>query len=95
MASVTVGPDDRFRAPPYVHTRAFDGETVVVDLNSGDYYGLNELGASFWQEASAGKSAREVAQALQGRFQVEPERLLADLLALASELVERKLLERV
>ncbi len=89
---MTIGPDQRFRSAADVHTRAFDGETVLVDLRGGDYFGLNELGARLWEGVVAGKTPREVAASLGGLFKVEPDQLLADLLALAHELVERGLL---
>jgi len=89
------GPDDHFRAAADVHTRAFDGETVLVDLKKGDYYGLDPLGAKLWEGVVAGKTAREVAAAAIADLEVTPERLLADLVALAGELCERGLLEKV
>ncbi|MBK6695701.1 MAG: PqqD family protein [Myxococcales bacterium] len=89
---MNVGPDDRFAAAADVHARAFDGETVIVDLKRGDYFGLNDLGARFWDGALQGKSARQVAESLEGMFEVTGERLLADLVALAGELVDRGLL---
>ena len=89
---MTIGPDQRFRGAADVHTRAFDGETVLVDLKKGDYFGLNEIGARLWEGVVAGKTPREIAAAEGGKFKVEPERLLADLVALAHELVERGLL---
>jgi hypothetical protein len=89
---VIIGPDQRFRAAADVHTRAFDGETVLVDLRRGDYYGLNELGAKLWEGVVVGRSPREIAVAVGPELQVEPERLLADLVALARDLVDRGLL---
>lgn len=86
-----ISPDQRFKPSPDVHTRSFDGETVVVDLKKGDYFGLNPLGGKLWDALAEGRSPREVAATLQGQFDVEPERLLADLVALTNELAERGL----
>ncbi|MFO0673951.1 MAG: PqqD family protein [Polyangiaceae bacterium] len=84
---------DRRLAPAAdVHTRMFDGEMVLVDLKSGDYYGLNELGARLWDGILAGKTPREIATSLEGSYAVEAPRLLADLVALADDLVARRLL---
>ena len=87
-----MSPDTRFQISPDVHTRVFDGETVVVDLKKGDYFGLNELGSKLWEGIAAGKSPREVAAGLEGTFDVTPERLLGDLVALATELTSRGLI---
>ena len=87
-----MSPDDRFRITPDVHARVFDGETVLVDLRKGDYFGLNELGGKLWEGLVLGKSPREIAQSLEGTLDVAPDQLLTDLVALARELAERGLI---
>lgn len=90
-----MSPDDHFRIAPDVFTRSFDGETVVVDLGKGDYFGLNELGGKLWEGIGAGKSPREIASELHGQFAVSPEQLLEDLVALAREMESRALIARI
>lgn len=89
---MTIGPDQRFTVATDVHARSFDGETVLVDLRRGDYYGLNELGARLWEGLLAGKTAREVAVLVAPQFEVPLERLLDDLVALTGELADRGLI---
>lgn len=94
MTEPTASPvvDRRLAPGADVHTRTFDGELVLVDLKSGDYYGLNELGARLWEGIVAGKTPREIALALEGTYAVPAGQLLSDLAALADELVARRLL---
>lgn len=84
--------DGHYRPAPDVHTRAFDGETVVVDLQRGDYYALNRVGARLWEGLVAAQTPREIAATLQSELDVDPDRLMSDLMALVGELLERGLL---
>jgi hypothetical protein len=82
----------RFRASPHVHARAFDEELVLLDLQGGSYYGLNEIGAKLWGGLTQGQSVAEIASALQGEYQVSETTLVNDLLAITSELLQKGLL---
>ena len=92
-AEPVIGADIRLRVAPNVFTREFDGEVVVVDLERGDYFGLDVVGARAWSGLAVGRTPREVARELCLEFDVEIDRLLADLVALTHELVTRKLME--
>jgi hypothetical protein len=92
---MTLDRDARLRAGPHVHARAFENELVLLDLDAGSYYGLDELGAKLWVGVTGGKSPIEVANELKGVYAVDPETLVNDLVALADELTRRGLLVRV
>lgn len=85
--------DVRVRVAANVFAREFDGELVIVDLEKGDYFGLDAVGARAWQGLSAGRSPREIAAEMVSEFDVEPQRLVADLVTLTRELAERRLVE--
>jgi hypothetical protein len=85
---------DHFEAAPNVHARVFDGELVILDLASGNYFGLNDVGAEFWEQMCAGRSVAEAAEVLQRRYATEREALIRDLRELAEELLERGLVRR-
>jgi PqqD family protein of HPr-rel-A system len=67
-------------------------EAVLLDTNSGRYYGLNELGARIFELAKTSTSVRQIMDALLQEYKVEAERLEADLLAFLGEMEERKLI---
>lgn len=83
--------DIRVRVPAHVFARDFDGELVIVDLECGDYFGLDEIGARAWQGLSAGQSLGQIADALVEEYDAERDRVLADLESLVRDLVARKL----
>lgn len=62
------------------------GEAVILDLKSGIYHGLNEVGARIWKLIEEPKTVKEIEQALLEEYEVEPECCQRDLLALLQNL---------
>jgi hypothetical protein len=83
---------DRADAAPQVFAREFEGELVLLDLAGGEYYGLDALGARLWNGMLEGKSALEIAEMVKNEYDVDFERLVADLTSLAAELEKKGLL---
>ncbi len=69
------------------------GESVILNLKSGVYYGLDPLGATVWGLIQKPKSLSEVRDAVLQEYEVEPERCERDLMALFQELAEEGLVE--
>jgi hypothetical protein len=87
----SVGATDRFRICEGVSARRFDGEWVVLDLNGGNYFGLDELGGVVWQQIGQGRTPADIAALVAPGYQVPAETVLEDVLDLLQELVERGL----
>ena len=68
---------------------------MILGMRDGVYYGLDPVGARIWALVQSPRAVDEVAGAIAAEYEVAPERALADLLALAGELMERGLLEIV
>lgn len=62
------------------------GEAVILDLTSGVYYGLNEVGATIWHLIQQPRTIQEVQQSLLQEYDVDPEVCTQDLLQLLQEL---------
>ena len=90
---MSIGVDGRVRIGRDVHVREFDGELVILDLEKGDYFGVNEIGARLWHGLESGKSCCEIARELVTSYETEPGRLLADLVALTDEFIAKGLVE--
>ena len=69
------------------------GEAAILNLKSGIYFGLNEVGASIWKLIQEPKTVDEVKDALLQEFDVEPDQCKADLFALLNELLSHGLIE--
>jgi len=82
---------DKIIVSPQVVAREVGNETVILDLVSGNYFGLDRVGARMWQLIEAGKSLAAVRDAMADEYNVSLEVLERDVLALARDLVEKKL----
>lgn len=83
---------DRLTVSDDVVTREVGGELVLLDLNSGQYFGLDAVGGRIWELLA--ESPRDLAQLcdqIEAEFDAPRDRIEADLLALASQLKEQEL----
>jgi hypothetical protein len=74
-----------------VHTRLFDGELVILDLEKGDYYALDEIGTALWHGLAAGKTVEQIGDEITELYEVKREQVIADLVSLCDTLVARGL----
>lgn len=83
---------DRFRPADSVHARMFAGELVILDMDRGEYFAMDEIGATLWAGLDAGKTLEQIADDVVARYDVAREQALGDLVALRDELLQRGLL---
>jgi hypothetical protein len=72
-----------------------DGEAVLLNLDSGKYYGLDEVGSRMWTLLTQHHAMEPAYRALLEEYDVAPERLQQDLLTLVENLVAHGLLDIV
>lgn len=84
---------DRVSAPAHVLVRFLDRESVLLNLESEQYFGLDETGTRMWQLLTASPDVDAAYQELLAEFEVEPESLRHDLTDLLGRLVENGLLQ--
>ena len=93
MAQFELNANSKLAVPAPVMSRLVGDETVLLDLESGMYFGLEGVGKRIWECVAAGKSLGEIAAIIAGEFEVDESQALADLKDFAADLVERGLLE--
>jgi hypothetical protein len=71
--------------------RELDGQSVLLNLATGMYFGLDAVGTHVWQFAAADGSLRAVHDRLVAEYDAEPAAIERDLLALAETLVAKGL----
>ncbi len=86
-------PGARLRARPTVVVAERDGRTVLLDLRSDRFYGLDESGSRFWALLSEGRTTDEAAALLAEEYDAPVEKLKADATAFALRLAAAGLLE--
>ena len=84
--------DTRLTVPPQVLARLVGEETVLLDLASGMYFGLDGVGKLIWESVSEGNSLAQAIDAVVAEYEVDPHQARADVLQFTRELVERGLL---
>jgi hypothetical protein len=84
----------RLRVPEHVVHRSFEEETVVLNLDSGIYHGLNPTAARMLEQIDTSDSVGAAVDVLAGEFGQPRERIERDVLALCRALEERGLILR-
>ncbi len=85
----------RVRMPQHVVHRSFVAETVVLNLQTGQYHGLNPTAGRMLEAIDAAPSAGAAVPELASEYGVEEEQIQNDLVALCQGLLERGLIEIV
>jgi Coenzyme PQQ synthesis protein D (PqqD) len=81
------------RVHPSVLSRELGGETVLLNLESGVYYGLDAIGTRAWNLLTTQeRSLAEVCSIMAEEYEVARETLQSDLAALVQDLCEKQLL---
>ena len=78
--------------PPQVMSRLVGEETVILDLESGIYFGLDGVGKRIWETVIDGSSLGEAVLIIVTEYEVEEAQARTDVLEFAGNLVERGLL---
>ena len=84
---------DRAAAPAHVLVRFLDRESVLLNLETERYFGLDETGTRMWQLTTDSPSIDAAYEKLLAEFDVEPELLRSNLLELLNRLVDNGLLQ--
>ena len=83
--SITVCPD--------VISQEVSGETVILDLNSENYFGLDEVGTRIWQLIEEKGNLQAIFDQLLTEYDVGEAQLLEDLEALLDQVADIGLME--
>lgn len=68
-------------------------EAVILDPNSGAYYGLNDVGSYIWNLIQQPKMVNEIREAILQEYDVNPEDCDRDLMALLQQLQAQRLIQ--
>ena len=82
----------RVTVPDHVIVRQLGDESVMLDMASGYYFGLDPVGARIWQLLSATSSLAEIVERLAQEYDVTPEQANSDLVRFVEELKANGLL---
>lgn len=86
LSSIVVGADDNLSCD-------LQGEAVVLNLQSGTYFGLNPLGARIWELIKKPTMVSDVLRDLLKEYSVDEDECKTDLLTFLCQLEQQKLLK--
>jgi hypothetical protein len=85
----------RVETPEGVLVRELQGESVLLNLDSEAYFGLDDVGTRMWDALAAAGTVEAAYERLLAEFEVDPGRLRADLDAFIETLAGAGLLRVV
>jgi hypothetical protein len=86
---------DRVTCPQHSPSATYQmvgDEAIIIDVNTGTYYTLNDTGARFWQLMDGNHTIAACADAIAAEYEVESAVVEADLLELAAEFTREGLI---
>lgn len=91
----TLTPDSRVVVSRDQVSTNLSGEEVILSVKDGVYYGLDPVGARIWALMQQSRTLDTIADTIVAEYAVERDRALADLLAVAGQLLDSGLIEVV
>ena len=74
-----------------VMVRQLGAETVILDLASSSYFGLDPVGTRIWQLMTEGQTLAQVCETMLAEYEVTREDIERDVLALVQTLADKQL----
>jgi hypothetical protein len=87
--------ESRVSIPDAVVFRELDGEAVVLNIDSGIYFGLDDVGTRMWMLMAELQTLAAVRDALAAEFDAPADQLARDLLAFVEQLQAKGLVTAV
>ena len=85
--------NERAAAPAHVLVRFLDHESVLLNLQTEQYFGLDETGTRMWQLVTTSPNIDTAYRGLLEEYDVQPELLRENLSELLGHLVQHGLLQ--
>ena len=91
---MTISFSDRVTVPDDVLISNLQDESVILNLDSERYYGLDDVGTRFVSVLTTSDTIETAYERLRNEYDVDPQDLRNDLLALIESLLDQGLLIR-
>lgn len=81
-----------WKLSPDVVFRDLEGEAVILDLASGTYFGLNEVGTRVWRLVDEGRDVSQIVEIVTSEYQADRATIARDVERLLDDLRSRRLI---
>jgi hypothetical protein len=85
----------KISVPNHVLVRVFENESVILNLNTESYHGLDDVGSRMWTVLTHSASIQTAFETLLAEYDVEPAQLRQDLDGFLEKLHQRGMVEFV
>ncbi len=85
--------NDTLVAEPDLMMADLEGEAVLLNAQTGRYYGLNDVGTRIWTLVAEPTPVSDVVEALKDEYDVDPLQLEGDILRFVEDMVARRLVD--
>ncbi len=85
--------DSAVKVAPDVLFSEVQGEAVLLNVKTGIYFGLNQVGTYIWNSLEESVTLRVLQEKLVEQYDASPEQVWTDLVALIGDLQDRSLVE--
>jgi len=72
--------------------RVVDGEALLIHLPSGEYFSLDRVGTLIWENIDGSRTIEDLAELVLDEYDVDREKVVADVLRLVEQLAGEGLL---
>ena len=76
-----------------IMTADMNGATVMLDIETGKYFNLGEVGGRFWELLEQPTSVKDLVSTLVQEYDVAEEKCLEDIVPFLEKMVDRGLIE--
>jgi hypothetical protein len=91
MQSVTA--ETLIKRSKQITWRQVEDETILLNLENGEYYSLNQLGSKIWKIIGTDKKVKEIAAIISKEYTVNYARVIQDTINFIKQLSKHNLLE--
>src|SRR5260370_42383877 len=95
IMSMKINLDSQVRIQDDVLFQELQGEAVLLNLNTGVYFGLDQIGTRIWQLLQNDGALSRVMEVILQEYDVPPDTLAQDLVELVSQMKQQDLLVEV
>jgi hypothetical protein len=82
----------KYRHMPHVAWRRVEEESVLLNVDTSEYYSLDPVGTQIWERLGKGEDAGRIAEALADDYGMPQARVAGDVRAFISDLLREKLI---
>ncbi len=81
--------DSKIIRHPDIISTDMDGETVMMSIAQGEYYGLTDVGSYIWEFMTTPISIQDLSLKVLDEFEIDESTCQQDLLTYAEQLIEK------